>query len=512
MNRQDQHWFKSRRIVERIVVEGDLELLTPAHFGSGDAEGVADLSLLRDAYDGSALLPGASIAGALRNYWRERARGYGVVAEDSVLFGAKRGAKGEMKGGQSLLIVEDSIGPQPQVELRDGVKIDGQTRTAEEKKLFDVELLRAGTRFRLRFELLIPVGERETLCQDLALALQGFEQEEISLGARKRRGLGCCRVEEWRVRRYDLTTSDGLLAWLAEGQTGDAWRNRPMVTEAKGSSLAEILGVSLKDVKDKRHRFEMIADFALDGSLLVRSGSGQADQGPDAVHLHRALYDESNPGQPKREPVLPGTSLAGVLRARALRIANTLTQDKVAAEDLVNQLFGVGPEDVDLAGEKEKKKHWASRLIVHEAVLKGVHTLVQNRIRVDRFTGGAMDNYLFNEAPIFGGEGSSLTLELALREPRPHEIGLLLLLLKDLWTGDLPVGGESSVGRGRLQGKSATLKHVQEDVTTTWTIAAQAEKGLDITSFSGAGDKWQSLESFVQKLNKHLAREVYDES
>ena len=498
MSRQDQHWLKSRRIVERIVVEGDLELLTPAHFGSGDAEGVADLSLLRDAHDGSALLPGASIAGALRNYWRERTRGYDAVAEDSDLFGAKRGAKEEMAGNQSLLIVEDSIGPQPQVELRDGVKIDGQTRTAEEGKLFDIELLRAGTRFPLRFELLIPAGQREQLCRDLALALQGFEWDEITLGARKRRGLGRCRVQEWRVWRYDLTTSDGILAWLAEGRD---WQDLPVVPVVPGSSLAGILSVPLKDVKDKRYRFEMVAEFALGGSLLVRSGFGQADQGPDAVHLHRALYNESGSGQAEREPVLPGTSLAGMLRARALRIANTLTPDRVEAERLVNQLFGVGPEDPDW---KDKKKRRASRLVVHEAVVENVRTLVQNRIRVDRFTGGAMDNYLFNEAPVFGGENSHLTLELTLREPRPYEIGLLLLLLKDLWTGDLPVGGESSVGRGRLRGESATLRHVQDSATTKWIVKPDGE-GLKATADPEPDNVWQSLERFVQALSDHLA-------
>lgn len=500
MSKRNQHWLKSRCIVERIVVEGDLELLTPAHFGSGDAEGPADLSLLRDAYDGSALLPGASIAGALRNYYRERTRGYGAKAVDSDLFGARRGAKDEMEGDQSLLIVDDAVGSQPQVELRDGVKINGQTRTAEEKKLFDMELLRVGTRFPLRFELLIPADQREQLCQDLGVALQGFERGEIGLGARKRRGFGRCKVSKWRVWRYDLTTPEALLAWLAEGR---AWQERPTVLVEEGNSLAKILGVSLKGIKDQRHRFEIEARFALDGALLVRSGFGQADQGPDMEHLHRPLYGQSGSSQAEREPILPGTSLAGVLRARTVRIANTLADDVVKAQTLVSELFGVGPEDVDGKGEDDKALQ-ASRLVVHEAVVQGVRPLVQTRIRVDRFTGGAMDNFLFNEAPVFGGEDSLLTLELTVRDPLDYEIGLLLLLLKDLWTGDLPVGGESSVGRGRLKGKSADLIRVQGDDTTTWQIA-QADDRLEVVSRPEPDDVRQSLETYVQALNEHLA-------
>jgi CRISPR/Cas system CSM-associated protein Csm3 (group 7 of RAMP superfamily) len=529
MNKQGQHWSstESRHIAERIVVEGELELLTPACFGSGDTEGAADLALLRDAYDGAAVLPGASIAGALRNYWREWTQGYGAVSQDSVLFGAKRGAKDEMEGDQSLLIVEDAFGipetdgsfPKPQVELRDGVKIGSTTRTAEEKKLYDIELLRAGTRFRLHLELLIAElkpkdmdwgmyeqipqierdarlrDQRQHLSADLSLALHGFESAEIGLGARKRRGLGKCQVNQWHVWRYNLTTPDGLLAWLAQDRVGDVWQKCPTVAEATGNTLAEKLGTVL-DQADKRDRFEISANFALDSSMLVRSGFGQADQGPDAVHFHRTRYGEPDISQAEREPVLPGTSLAGVLRARALRIANTLSTDRVKAGRLINQLFGVGPED---AG---KEAHRASRLIAHEAALQNVHSLVQNRIRIDRFTGGAMDNYLFNEAPVFGDGSNTLNLELTLRKPDDYEIGLLLLLLKDLWTGDLAVGGESSVGRGRLRGLDATVTRVQGNGTTHWKIT-QTANGLDVTC-DQPGDAPQSLQAFVQALNDHL--------
>lgn len=501
----DQHWRTSRRIVERIVVQGSLELLTPAHFGSGDSAGAADLTLLRDGYEGRALLPGASIAGALRAYWLARTRGYGAAAEDNDLFGAKRGAKDEMEGEQSLLIVDDALGPPPQIELREGVKIDGVTRTAEAKKLFDMEVLRAGTTFPLHFEVLVPEDrDRADLCRDLIVALQGLENGDITLGARKRRGLGQCRVAQWHVWRYDLTDPAASLAWLAEGREGAAWAGwQSAAPEAAGATLAEKLGVTSEVVPDARHCFTLQATFALEGSLLVRSGSGEADSGPDAVHLHRQTYVKPGKKAPDPEPVLPGTSLAGVLRARALRIANTLVpHDAVGAKKLVDALFGVGPEDALPAAGGEPVNR-ASRLIVRESLVDA-HTLVQTRIRVDRFTGGAMDNYLFNEAPVFGGESGKVRLELELRDPESYEIGLTLLLLKDLWTGDLPVGGGSGIGRGRLRGVEATLAHAQPGASpTTWEIA-QTGAGLQIT-----GDR-QALEEFVAELNRHLAGEVRD--
>jgi hypothetical protein len=73
-------------------------------------------------------------------------------------------------------------------------------------------------------------------------------------------------------------------------------------------------------------------------------------------------------------------------------------------------------------------------------------------------------------------------------EPIEPEIGLLLLTLKDLWTGDLPLGGESSVGRGRLRGLRAELSLNNE----SWEIEAQENGSLKIV---GNRDR---LESFVQ--------------
>jgi hypothetical protein len=75
------------------------------------------------------------------------------------------------------------------------------------------------------------------------------------------------------------------------------------------------------------------------------------------------------------------------------------------------------------------------------------------------------------------------------------EVGLMLLLLKDLWTGDLPLGGESSVGRGRLQGVSATIT-LDDNV---WVIEAAEGKKL---TFSGIGDPEQLQSDYLDALKE----------
>jgi CRISPR/Cas system CSM-associated protein Csm3 (group 7 of RAMP superfamily) len=268
---------------------------------------------------------------------------------------------------------------------------------------------------------------------------------------------------------------DDLLAWIRQG-------DKPLDHLTPSSDIKTALGVSAL-VDDQRQFFEINATFLLDGSLLIRSGSGQDDRGPDTVHLH-ARQANGN-----KMPILSGTSLAGALRARALKIANTLDAHG-RAQTLINKMFGVEMRP----GVQPK----ASRVTVTEEVVHNAKTdLVQNRVSIDRFTGGARETALFSEQPAFGGDDTMLKVNLKLVNPKDHEVGLLLLLLKDLWTGDLALGGASSVGRGRLKGERATLTHQSDGASRIWEIIFNGQ-GLTII-----GDR-AALERFVAALNARL--------
>ena len=472
MNENKVEGRAGRKIIERVLIKGTLVLETPTHLGNGDAEALTDMPLLLDSVTGKPLLTGTSIAGALRAYAREFQHGYGIAeqANDRAqqLFGTVHGKESR----QSWLLVDDALGETPGVEIRDGVAIDAATRTAEDKKKFDIELLQAGTTFELSLELLLSEDNQGVaLLQTLALALHGLEQGEICLGMRKHRGLGQCQVTEWRVRRYKVTTKQGLLAWLDDDTGG----------ETRGKEIYELLGIS-PALSDARESFTLDATFGLEGSLLIRSSAGAPDA-PDMVHLQS--YREG-----QAVPILSGTSLAGAIRARAQRIANTLLPEK--AEDLIDGMFGRTPKNA-------KEQPTGSRVITHETEVQGNLNLVQTRVKIDRFTGGAYPQALFSQQPLFGGPESEVRVHLELHSPQPAEIGLLLLVLKDLWTGDLPLGGESSVGRGRLAGRAATLTYRQAGQSTTWKLSQDTEGKLH---FDGDGTA-QALEDFVTAFHNY---------
>lgn len=480
-------WRQSRDVVERVFIQGTLTLESPTHFGRGDGDWTTDMPLLYDHDDEKTpLLTGASIAGALRNYLREYQKGFGwgekpdekekSLAE--MLFGhlsdwdPKKDNEKRKSTIQSWLMIDDALGTLPQkkdIEIRDGVAINPATRTAKVNEKgkgykFDIELLPAGTTFDLSFEVWLPEKNRAELLTGLAIALEGLQNGAIGLGMRKRRGYGACKANNWRVQRYHYQKDaiEQVIGWLEHQPAND--------TAGKDDIFAALF--SEEDPVKVDHQstaFIMEAKFGLDSPLLIRSTTGGADT-VDMVHLRSWRNG-------KFVPVVSGTSLAGVIRHRALRIANTLKQED-KAKDLIDGMFG----------KSDDKRPTGSRVLITEAEVKDVTTdLIQNRVKIDRFTGGAYPQALFGQQPAFPKPESHFCIKLELRqlvntdEAQFHaEIGLLLLVLKDLWTGDLPIGGESSVGRGRLRGKEATLSLKAKK----W-ILQETEPGR--LTFSGTG-------------------------
>lgn len=253
-----------------------------------------------------------------------------------------------------------------------------------------------------------------------------------------------------------------------------------------GPQIAQVLQVKPPQHEDQRCQFSLSATFGLDGSsVLIRSGFGEADNGPDMEHLH-ALNAAG-----KRVPVISGTSWAGIMRHRALRIVNTLAGDNTdsveKAIQLISRLFG----DMSKAMVRPK----ASRVTVDETEIRYGQHFYQTRVRIDRFTGGAFPTGLFEQAPVYGRPETVIDFALHVRDPQEHEIGLLLLVLKDLWTSDLPIGGEASVGRGRLQGIHARLNLPDHQ----WIELTQVQPALGISSEQRA-----LLQAHVKALCNYL--------
>jgi CRISPR/Cas system CSM-associated protein Csm3 (group 7 of RAMP superfamily) len=500
---------KSSKIIQRIVVQVDLRLVTPAHLGNGDGEDETDMPLMTDLlHPDRPILPGTSLAGALRAAVRRWGHGHFQATEpiyrtgkrerSHLLCGDPVDPRGQNTAHQlpSPLIVDDAIPDHAgEIEIRDGVRLNPASRTADDGGLFNAEFWKAGVVFPVRLELVLretdPIDE---LMMAFAVALTCLDQAEsqktFTVGMRKRRGFGVVQAENWNYASYDLRTLAGLQDWLA--------RKSPVAKE-----FAQIRHELIGDAKlpDRGGReFVVSGKFAIDGSLLIRSGTVQDDLDVDMVHLHSARKGQE-------VPVLSGTTLAGAIRQRCWAIAQLLGGDAYATKT-VDDLFGpmIGP------GAATHRPR-ASRIVIQEAVIAGATSgderLIQNRVSIDRFTGGALDTALFNEQPVFGprvnGQDVLAPLSFTLYEASDAQIGLFLLALKDLALGDLPVGGEISVGRGKLRlHGSLNLLDRQGEQLARFTIGPNGETPPDT--------KRETLNAYVTSLHQQAQSAAQHES
>lgn len=439
-------WQNPKDIKTRIIISGVLKMVTPAHLGCGDSDSVLDMPLLRDPLEDRALLTGATLAGGLRSYLVKN----GKDKEAKRLFGDVK----DNTSYESPLVVDDSIGDVLKIELRDGVAINPETRTAKEKQKYDYELMPSGMTFPIMFELLISNEEHDsTLLRTLAFALRGLQDGEIFLGKRKRRGFGECRVSGWKYWSFDWNSS-GMLKWL----TFDPLISQP---QGEGDKIEEVLSLNLDEEMTSSKRCKIEATFNIKSSLLIRSSLSN----PELKNVDN-FYMKDDCGN----PIITGTSFAGVLRGRVLRIANTLGRD---GAQVVASMFGDGGGG-DTAGTYHRAR--ASRFWVKEAVIeqKSQQDYVQTRVGIDRFTGGASESRLFSEIPVWSTAKTNVVLTYGMEDPDQEEMGYLLLLLRDLWLGDLPLGGESSIGRGGLIGYSAVIEYGSDK----WEIESDGEDSI----------------------------------
>lgn len=420
-------------VVRRLYARGKWKLCSAAHFG-GDETGIADMSLLRDVR-GNPFIPAASIAGVARSFlarqhlpW-EKYRD-GLSSEPPRLKRLFGGA--DQADTMSALIVADAhTCKSAKTSIRDGVRVCVQSGSAAEKAKFDVEVVERGTEFELRLECVIRKDDKDDDLEKWFLALlHRFQQGDIRLGARTRRGYGRGKIASWEIRDLQMNCPADVMAWLR----GDVW-SRPE------SCLERVSSPS-----DQRQYFRIEAEFELRTSLLIRS-SPVAPKDPDMVHLESA-----------GKPVVPGTSFAGAFRHRAALIATTIGW----SEDAVSEIFGPVHEQ---ESNETQQDLWASRVWIEEKLVKNVKSQWQDRVAIDRFTGGSLQNALFNEKPIFPiclkdleKPIPHLRLVLTLEEPEDAEIGLLLLTLRDFWQGHATLGGETSNGRGTLRGFKADIQ------------------------------------------------------
>ena len=399
------------RIIGKIILQATLRNETPLLIGRGGGDAV-DIEVMR-LPDGKPYIPGSSIAGCLKRF---------LSGEDGYFWG--KTGKGEQHPLQSHVSFRDLTPEQPfekeQITMRDGVKIDYKTGTAEDGKKYDYQIVEPGINFPFNAEITLRASMQEDVADLVAQIKAALENPVFRVGANTNTGFGKLTCENFQA--YHFRFPDQADAWFEYLDTG--------VFTISPETIKEI-------TVQPQGQFSIRATFRLKSSLMIGAyNTGNGDE-PDKSQLKSG-----------KRFVLPGKSIRGAIRHRAWKIWN---------------IWGKSPRDFDdLFGvvDEKQRKQTRSRLRIEEFLFKDneVEKMIQNRIRIDRFTGGVISGALFNSEPVWTTNQEAIQLTFTiLKSATSEEKKLLLLLLKDLWLGDLAIGGEKNVGRGVLKGLDAQI-------------------------------------------------------
>lgn len=470
MTGSDDRRRVGRPLTTRLRVEGWLRTRTPLHVGGLDADPDVDLPV---AVDGLSRLyvPGTSLAGVCRNAMR--GRGAGNDHDENALWGFVDGDEGTA----SRIVVRDGLicaepdrtAPLPpaRLETRTSVGIDRVLGAAAPRFLFSRAVVPAGA--WIAFELDLEThdnGERARDRARLAALLDALAAGEVTLGAATTRGLGSVVLADGvRVTEHDLTSKAGLLALLRG--------------VAPTRTHAELRGSH--GLPGRRERLEVGIRWRPRAPVMVRADA-------DGIAVDSLpLTGGQNDGTVRL--VLPGSSIKGALRAHAARILRTVSataappafRDQLAQLDLVMALFGAAPpSDGEREGEAPygvgalRAEDCRSTLSLPEKEWREITTSAEydpamidrlrahgldrvDHVAIDRWTGGAADQLLFTvlEPWRLAWEDIRLTVDRtrlrSFRGPVEEQaLALLLLVLRDLRLGRLPLGHATNRGFGDL--------------------------------------------------------------
>ena len=417
----------------RLHVEGKLLLKAPLLIGTGsnDDKNQTDIQILKGK-DGIPFIPGTSLTGVLRQY----------VEEDdpraaALLFGedVEHPSAYELKLQSSIILYDIKL-RNAEIVRRDSVNIDGLTGTGIKQGKFDYEAIDQGAHGIFAADIIwrgIHEKEKELLDNKLE-RLWNHLSDGIHLGARTAIGFGRAVLEDIEIDCYDFQDPADTAAYFL---------NKP-------SKSHKIFKHKASEHAYPSNNFIVDADFALKSGLLVRDydKSHMEDSSENSIDAIMLRDSDGN-------WLIPGTSLKGVLRHRAEYILQSMGRDTDILESLM------GPDPAKLRSHLSPKLRSRFRVDEVRMVAANLKAYPQSRNRVDRFTGGTIDAALFTMVPVWQKDPAekALSMHWEIHNAQPWEIGLALLLLKDMWLGKIAIGGGKSVGHGRLSGLQACLHY-----------------------------------------------------
>ncbi|MGW5440570.1 RAMP superfamily CRISPR-associated protein [Nocardia asteroides] len=362
---------------------------------------------LRRDPTGAIHLPGTTVAGSLRAHCA-------TIPTMANAFGPEPGA--ETRTASPIQVLGTLTRATGEPQHRGRTAIDRTRAAARNNALHGTETLPAGTEFDifLRWD--------DATADELTTFDTALREWTPRLGAGASVGAGRARVTGVGQRTFDLGTVAGLTDWLALTGPQDYPPPQP-ITPAPES--VPVLARTLRIVE------------------ALHIGTGVSRPAPTGSDGEIAEVVTS-----AGKPIVPGTTLKGVLRSRVEYICRVLDLPACTGADCGHcrpcVLFGHGAAGTDGTPGR-------ARIAIPDAAIRKPHREQRRHVAIDRFTGGARDQLLYTHDVITAGEFDVIIDRLGDLPPDDTDIALLTAALDDLHDGLIGLGARTTAGYGTVE-------------------------------------------------------------
>lgn len=476
----------SRRCAAEIVVGGQLKALSPVSVGGTDTIVGLDLTLMTDG-QGRYVIPGTTLAGLLRD------RAHQALGDPNATVAAMFGGADGNDGAALLTVFDAPCTARAAPEVRDHVRIDRDSGTAAKGGKYDRQVLPAGTMFEFEMVLAVPPdatqqglsGELKNL---LGTLISDLADGRMRLGGSTTSGLGQVELQGQTVVEMDLSSRDGMLSTLFKTTTESEAGRPPELDWLRSSQAGAAKAASPHEL---RLTWEALTPVFVHGPDVAPA----INHLPLMTRVEGQQQSEAEEAPELLAPVLPGSSIKGVLRSRAERIMSTVLgcETAPAAPEAaylpIYWLFGAGRQDQLVDGQHlgrgalifedcvataphvstekweelvqvkqrgDTDEHEPSWTVLQNSALADWH--VMTHVAIDRWTGAAADGLLFADLEPRGVDwqeiGISIRGGLPAGQTERHVLAgwaLLALVLGEFAQGTLAFGHGTTRGLGQTK-------------------------------------------------------------
>jgi CRISPR/Cas system CSM-associated protein Csm3 (group 7 of RAMP superfamily) len=407
----------TKRYIAHITIEAD----TPLKVGSSSTDFLQDSPIQKD-WNGLPMILGTSIAGVLRKEFDED------IAND--IFGKDDGSKviisnallvdSDEKVHETLLLEKNDFLKNFEVlPIREHTAIT-QKGVAKERSKYDEEIVYKGSRFKFRIELL---GEDENTWKTL---LNKLSLSSFRLGGGSTKGFGKLNIIKIKHQLFDITD--------------DSYSD---VSSSLNEDLAQEFTVSYQNSNFTTYKLKLIPDD------FFMFGSGFGDDDADQTPVYEKIIDYEKGKLSSEKVLIPASSIKGAIAHRTTYHYNLLKGLFIGGEEQpresIFELFG------SKADNDEKDKGSKGKVLFSDIYQEKRDTKVFDHVKIDRFTGGAMDGALFQEKTVASDETFEIEI-LVEKEVDETAIEAFEKTLDDICSGMLPLGGATTKGHGIFTG------------------------------------------------------------